>query len=848
MPIQLLIDGHSLLFRAFHALPPLTAEDGTPTGALHGFATMLLRVVETEHPERVVIVFDAPEATFRHVQYEAYKATRKESPPEFRVQVPLVRELLEALEIPVLSVSGYEADDVLGTLAWQGRARGYRTLIVTGDRDLLQLVDDQVTVLLTSRTGISDMERMTPERVRDKMGVEPKQVPDLKALMGDASDNIPGIAGIGPKSATALIARYGSLDQIFREWDKMDNPRWRKMLDGREDDVRRYRTLVTIVTNVPVSWPEMAEPYTIRVSDRLNAFLTRYDLSGVHRRLFGNAPVAVPAPGRSANPDQESAVPMVPAERAVIRADGVYTLYADESGTLWIYAPDAGWVTEWPARELPPARYEGWGIKDLYRRGIASGPDWAGFVEDGQIQAYLLNAAASAFDLPTVAAARGIPVPGSASEAALAVHTLIALQGPDVVSQRLERLYREVELPLARVLAAMEEAGIRVDTERLKAIGEELDGMIQSVQAQIYEAAGVTFNINSPQQLAEILFVKLGLSPIKRTKTGFSTDAETLEALAPLHPAVEKIVLYRQLVKLKGTYVDGLLPLVDAGGRLHTTYHQTGTATGRLSSSDPNLQNIPVRLPLGRRIRSVFMPDEGNRLLAADYSQIELRMLAHLSGDKNLLQAFIDGEDIHRRTAAEIFGIPPDRVDTVWRSRAKAVNFGIVYGISDYGLARDTGVSRAEAKDYIDRYYARYPALKAYFERVLQAAREDGWVTTILGRRRPLPDIRAGNRARRQYAERMAVNTVIQGSAADLIKIAMVTIYRRMQEAGWRSRLLLQVHDELIWDVVPSEQSSLMRVARAAMVDALPLTVPLVVEFKQGVTWEDMTPVEGDAT
>ncbi len=430
--------------------------------------------------------------------------------------------------------------------------------------------------------------------------------------------------------------------------------------------------------------------------------------------------------------------------------------------------------------------------------------------------------------------------PGT-GESAAAVAWLAQVQHGELTEKHMQTLYQEVELPLARLLARMESVGVAVDRGRLEALGREVDESMHATEQEIFRLAGDRFNINSQRQLGEILFDRLGLPPMKRTKTGHSTDAETLEALKPLHPIVSEILLYRQLMKIHGTYVEGLLPLIQADGRIHTTFHQTVAATGRLSSSDPNLQNIPIRLALGRRVRSVFVPSPGHVFLAADYSQIELRVLAHLAQDENLIQAFCDGEDIHRRTASEIFNIPIDQVDSTWRSRAKAVNFGIIYGISDFGLARDTGVSRAEAREYIDRYYARYPALKEYFEGVVADARRQGFVSTILGRRRPLPDIESKNRVRRQYAERMAMNTAIQGSAADLIKVAMLRIDEAMADQEPKSQMILQVHDELIWDAEPSEVDRLARLARQHMVSAIELRVPLVVDFKRGQNWENVT-------
>ncbi len=840
MPTQLLIDGHSLLFRAYHALPPLTTRAGVPTGAIHGFASMLMKVVENEQPDRVVVVFDAPQATFRHEQYAEYKAHRDETPDDFREQMPWLMQLLERLGVPVLSVGGFEADDTLGTLAKVGVSRGYQSLIVTGDRDLLQLVDSDITVLLTSRTGISDLDRMDRDGVKAKMGVWPEQVPDLKGLMGDGSDNIPGVAGIGQKSALALMDLYGSVESIIANLDSIDNSRWQKALRGHEGEARRYRDLATIVTEVPIEWPDIEEPFRWGLGEDVRALLDELELSSVRRRLgFGDSPAPSPAPQDGSPLDLPTVV-----EEADLAwdANALYAAY-DDGRTLWILDPGPGVAIGRQPGDYPPVPLVGWGVKEVYRHALEQGRDLPGFRADVKLEAYLLDSERKDYDLWALAGDAGIQVgaaegPGGAA----AVWALSQMQQALLRERNLERLYIEVELPLAKVLAAMEAVGVLVDREGLENLGRELTASIAETEQAIYELASEEFNINSQRQLGEILFERLGLPALKRTKTGFSTDAETLEALRPLHPIVDQILAYRQLGKIQSTYVEGLLPLIQSDGRIHTTFHQTVAATGRLSSSDPNLQNIPVRVPLGRRVRGVFIPSPGRTLLAADYSQIELRVLAHLAGDANLLQAFLDEEDIHRRTASEIFNIPIEQVDSTWRSRAKAVNFGIIYGISDFGLARDTGVSRAEAKDYIARYYSRYPELKRYFDGVIDLARSQGYVSTILGRRRLLPDILSKNHVRRQYAERMAMNTAIQGSAADLIKVAMLRIDAEMQQQGLKSDMLLQVHDELIWDALPDEVDALAALARTHMANAIPLSVPLVIEFKRGSNWEAMRP------
>ncbi len=848
MPTQLLIDGHSLLFRAYHALPPLTTRDGTPTGAIHGFSGMLLRVVEQEAPDRLVVVFDAPYATFRHEQFESYKAQRQETPEDLRRQLPYVQKLLALLGVPVLSIPGFEADDTLGTLAELGAAKGFHSLIVTGDRDLLQLVGDSVSVLLTSRLGISDLDRMDRQAVKNKMGVFPEQVPDLKGLMGDGSDNIPGVAGIGQKSAIGILEQYQSIDNVITHLDALTNPRWQRLLKGHEDEAVRYRDLATIVTNVPLDWPHVKEPFHWRVEPRLVDLLNELELTSVKRRL--GIKEVTKTESREANGEGGYPELRVSNEEEFEWSGQSPLAVARDGMDWWVYNPTTHQVLKRPDRKPWPKEISvvGWGIKEEYRKCFLDGASGPNYVADVKLEAYLLNTERRDYALKSLLTSSlnlSEPRPGSA-EIAYGVSRLASYQASELQAQGMTSLYQDVELPLSRVLARMEAIGVAVDRGRLESLGEELRTSIAQTEAKIFELAQQPFNVNSPSQLGEILFGKLGLPKAKRTKTGYSTDAETLEALRPLHPILDQILLYRQLVKIQGTYVDGLLPLIAEDGRIHTTFHQTVAATGRLSSSDPNLQNIPVRLPLGRRVRGVFIPSAERTLLAADYSQIELRVLAHLSGDQNLIQAFLDNEDIHRRTASEIFNIPLQEVDATWRSRAKAVNFGIIYGISDFGLARDTGVGRAEAHDYIDRYYRRYPDLREFFDKVVEDARRQGYVVTLLGRRRPLPDIQAHNRARRQYAERMAMNTVVQGSAADLIKVAMLAIDRGMTEAHMTSHMILQVHDELIWDATVGEMLQLAQLAKGHMTTSIDLLVPLVVEFKRGQDWESMAPWDVD--
>lgn len=839
MPRALLVDGHSLLFRAYHALPPLARADGTPTGAVYGFAQMLLKVIEDTHPQAVVVAFDASAPTFRHQAFEQYKANRQEAPDDFYVQTPLAKELLDKLGIVHREWPGYEADDILGSLAVSGREAGWEILILTGDRDLLQLVRPGVTVLLTSRGGLTQLEEVDAEGVVRKMGVRADQVPDLKGLMGDASDNIPGVPGIGEKSAVTLLTRFGSIETIFAHLDEIPEGRYKKALTGHEGDAFTSRDLATIRTDLevePLTGDEA--PFAISRTEALSAFLTAMGFDSLRRRLFDTAPVdqglgkSSPAGTSSDGPsagaedvEEWQAWPEAPVLGIQKIADGYLLGTAD--GRVGQYrGPVAGDKSQ---------RLVGFKIKSFVDE--VPEPDRAR-LDDGELAAYLLDAGRSHYSVRDLVQRVGGEARDDVAALAAAwpaVRELLAAQG-------LWDLYSRVELPLLYVLRRMEVHGIRVDGEALDVLAGELEVAIATLEREIHQLAEFSFNINSTGQLGEVLFGKLGLPSGRRTKTGYSTDAEVLESLRPLHPIVDAVLTYRQLTKLKGTYVDGLRPLL-VKGRLHTHFNQTVAATGRLSSSDPNLQNIPVRLPLGRRIRRVFLPDEGRSLFSADYSQIELRVLAHFSDDPVLKDAFADGQDIHRRTASEIFQIPLDAVSDELRSHAKAINFGIIYGISDYGLANNTGVSRQDAAEYIRQYFRHYPRIKEFLDGAIEQGRRDGFVTTILGRRRYLPDIQSRNYARRQYAERMAMNTVLQGTAADLIKVAMVRLDEAFSEQGLQSSLVLQVHDELIWDMVPTEEEVVMELARKLMTTAIPLSVPLVIDFKRGANWESMEPV-----
>lgn len=883
----ILIDGNSLVHRAFHAIPPLTTGTGQHTNAVYGFTTMFLRLLEDERPDYLAVAFDKGKVTFRHGEFEDYKANRTETPDELRSQFPLVKELLEAYRVPIFEQEGYEADDLLGTLARKAEAEGFSVLIVSGDRDVLQLVSPRVTVLFTRR-GISELEVMDAGAVEEYLGVPPEQVADYKGLVGDQSDNIPGVPGIGPKTATKLLKEFENLEEILSDLEGVRQKGVRSKLEEYCEQARLSKRLATIVCDIPldVDWEELQrkEPDW----DAVTSLFRELEFRSLLQRVAPDLPVQVETGYQVvASPSQLEAL----AARSREEGKLAFTLIGSGEdprqreilgcalalpGRELYYLPRSLWqevkadlavakvmaslFSEAAVKKYTHDAKAAYQLLNLYQIQLA------GLAMDTMIASYLLNPAAS-HSLDQIASTylnEAVPSweelvgkgkkavkPTSLKEEDLApfmaTRTAVLLPLQKRLAAELERLdlatlYEEVELPLIQVLAAMEEEGVTIDTDALAEMGAEIGYKLAAIEGEIYQMAGEEFNLNSPKQLSTILFEKLKLPVIKRTKTGYSTDAEVLEKLADVHPIVERILEYRQLMKLKSTYIDGLMALVDpATGKVHTTFNQAVTTTGRLSSTEPNLQNIPIRLELGRRLRKAFVPGRsGDLILAADYSQIELRVLAHISQDPYLLESFRRGQDVHRRTAAEIFGVSLEEVTPEMRERAKAVNFGIVYGISDYGLSRDLGVPRREAKEYIDNYFARYAGVKAYIDGIVAEAREKGYVTTLMKRRRYLPDINSRNYTLRSFAERTAMNTPIQGSAADIIKTAMVEVFRQLKERRLATRLLLQVHDELIFTVPREELAEVKALVKECMEGAVELDVPLVVELKVGENWYEV--------
>lgn len=874
-PVLLVLDGNSLAHRAFHALPHLATSQGLATNAAYGFTTMLFKVLRETQPHLVAVCFDKGRLTFRHDQYREYKAHRQGTPEDLRPQFPLIKEILRAMNIAVIEEEGYEADDLIGTLVQRAEQKGICSVVVTGDQDALQLVSPLTRVLVT-RKGISELEEFTPERVRERFGITPDQFPDYKGLVGDTSDNIPGVPGIGPKAAAALLKDFGHLENLLSHLEEI-SPRYREKIRQHQEQALLSKKLATINRQAPIE----VDPQDLRWPgpdyNRLLEVFSRLEFKSLIRSIRQQL-------GEEKSEERLASVEVKthrvdyrhaadPAELASLlelcqrvgrvsvalcgsRQEGVVAAALKAGGSIY-YLNLEDSSSGGAARNALSAVLQDRSIEKLFHDAKSAlwllsrhGQTIERLAFDTMVAAYLLSPTTSSQELADVALDHLKVILPARGEEALAARADATWRLAEVLAEKLrlaemEKLYYEVELPLVGVLAEMEMAGVAVDREYLMEMSRELESKIQTIAGQIYQLAGEQFNINSTRQLGYVLFEKLQLPVKKKTKTGYSTDASVLEELASAHPIVPLILEHRQLVKLKSTYVDGLAALVSAEtGRVHTTFHQTVTATGRLSSSEPNLQNIPVRMEEGRKIRRAFVPRQpGNLILAADYSQIELRILAHMSGDANLIEAFCRGEDIHARTAAEVFGVPLEEVTKEMRSRAKAVNFGIVYGISDFGLARDIRISRQEAQQYINNYFARYPGVKAFIERTIACAREKGYVTTILKRRRYLPELFSSNKTVRSFGERTAINTPIQGSAADIIKLAMVRIHRELKTRGLATKMILQVHDELIFDVPKEELPQVKEMVREHMENALKLEVPLTVEVKAGPNWYEVRPV-----
>lgn len=884
-----LIDGNSITYRAFFALPPLSNSKGQYTNAAFGFTNMLLRLLQDEQPTHLMVAFDKGKANFRHQAFAEYKGTREKTPGELREQFPIVRDILDAFGIPYVEAEGYEADDIIGTLTLEAEAAGYQSLVVTGDKDLLQLVSDSVTTMLT-RKGITETEKYGIQEVADRYGLTPQQIIDLKGLMGDTSDNIPGIPGVGEKTALKLLAQHPTVEEVLAHSDEAPGKKLQEKLREHADSALLSKQLATIKRDVPLNEP---------LSTMLESFKYEgYDAGKVRETFkaleFKSLLDRLPAGGveseTEATPAHELVTTQILSSQEL--GDVISTLpdligfYIDLAEGNYQTAPLHGiaFATETQAWYLPldpeqtnmPTE-----LTDLLQdasktkaffdvKAMTVALQNRGITIDRTntfctlLSSYLLTSSEGTpvlqdvmekrlgwkvADLPKSTAKK--PVESSVEERAhragqiAAANVLIkpALD-QEMATQEITPLYQDLELPLTFVLADMEAVGVKIDTDELREIGAGLTERINALQTEIYELAGIEFNLNSPKQLGEVLFEKLGLPASKKTKTGYSTSADVLEKLASHSPVVQKILDYRHLGKLNSTYVEGLLGAarLDEQGvyRVHTQFNQALTATGRLSSTEPNLQNIPIRTEEGRRLRHVFVPSQpGWKILAADYSQIELRILADIAGDENMIDAFVNNMDIHTRTAADVFEVDPSEVDSNMRRAAKAVNFGIVYGISDFGLSQNLNIPRKQAATFIENYFAKFPGVKRYMEEIVEQARRDGYVTTLLGRRRSLPDITASNFNIRSFAERTAMNTPIQGTAADIIKKAMVAIAPALRAENLRTRLLLQVHDELIFECPEDEIEALSALVRCEMEQVVTdqLKVPLKADLNTGDTW-----------
>lgn len=879
-----IIDGNSYIYRAFYAVKRLTTSSGMPTNAVFGFVNMLRKVVNDHAPDLLAVAFDPKGPTRRHGEYREYKAHRPPMPRDLVPQIPYIHRLVQAFRIPVFVQEGQEADDVIATLARLGAEAGLEIVLVTGDKDILQLAGPGVSIYdsLKDRT-------FGPKEVEERFGVPPDRVVEIMGLMGDASDNIPGVPGIGEKTAQALIKEYGTIETLLSRVQEITRPKLRQSLIENADLARLSRELAVLHSNVPLDFDLPALERKEADGPALLTLFQELEFSSLLRDVApepaqtGQYRTVLTAQDLQDLVDALSRAKIISFDTETtsldpLRADLVGISFSVEQGSAF-YLPLGHTGAEAPRQiglqkalealrpvlEDPGRPKVGQNLKYdllvLRRAGI----EVQGLSFDTMIASYLLNPSKPSHGLDAIAleylnyrtmtyaevtgkgrkqigfndvdVATATRYSGEDADIALRLKELLE---PKLREQGMDSLFHDLEMRLMAVLADMEFAGVKVDAPFLHAMSLRLEQAIEQVRGSIYTLAGTEFNINSPKQLADVLFTRLGLTPVKRTKTGYSTDVDVLEQLSGVHPLPAEILQYRTLAKLKSTYVDALPEMIDPDtGRLHTSLNQTVTATGRLSSSEPNLQNIPIRTEVGREIRRAFIAEPGNSLLSADYSQIELRILAHLSEDPTLIQTFVDGLDVHTRTASEVLGLPLEEITPEMRRKAKAVNFGIIYGISAFGLAQDIGVSNAEAKRFIDGYFARYPRVREFIDRTVEQARTNGYVTTLLGRRRFIPELSSPTAAVRSFGERMAVNTPIQGTAADLIKMAMITIHRAIRDRGLAGRMILQVHDELIFETPDAEISAMQDLAREEMEGVLELSVPVKVDLGVGKNWDE---------
>lgn len=867
-----LIDGHSILNRAFFGVPPLTNSEGLHTNAVYGFLNIMFKILDEEKPDYLTVAFDRSEPTFRHQMFDAYKGTRKPMAQELREQVPVMKEVLQAMGIKIVEMPGYEADDLLGTIAGMAEVQGMDVSIISGDRDLLQLATEKVKIRIpkTKRTG-TEIEDYYAADVVERYQVTPKEFIDVKALMGDSSDNIPGVPGIGEKTATNLIVAYKSIENAYAHLEEITPKRAKTNLEEHYDMAQMSKTLATIEVHVPIEFDMEAAKLTDLYTPEAYVYMKRLEFKNMLTRFSDDMSqndlekyfhvyheldeIQNFFDGFSA---KEAAVSFFE------EAGTVYGLAVAKSNQNVVYLTCGGFVTEGYLEEQVQKLCDG--LDTLIT------PDLKGLLKhvrvpetknciDTTIAAYLLNPLKNEYTYDDLARdILGLMVPSkldllgklkikkAAEEKPEALELMACYEAYACIAAKnqlleqledhgMKKLYDEIEMPLVYVLADMEKEGVRAEKAELEAYGAQLTGRISELETSIYEKAGETFNINSPKQLGVILFEKLQMPNGKKTKTGYSTAADVLERLAPDYPIVSEILEYRQLTKLKSTYADGLALCIAPDGRIHSTFNQTITATGRISSTEPNLQNIPIRMELGRLIRKVFVPKEGYVFIDADYSQIELRVLAHMSGDQNLIAAYQHAEDIHRITASQVFHTPLEEVTDLQRRNAKAVNFGIVYGISSFGLSQDLSITRKEAEGYIASYFETYPGIKIFLDRLVTDAKEKGYAETMFGRRRPVPELASSNFMQRSFGERIAMNSPIQGTAADIIKIAMIRVKQRLEREQLKSKLILQVHDELLIEAAADEEEYVKILLAEEMRHAADLAVTLEVDVKSGRNW-----------
>jgi len=871
------IDGNSIVNRAFYGIRHLTASDGTPTNAVYGFLAIMQRLLSEESPDAICVTFDLPAPTFRHERYEQYKAHRKGMPDELAIQMPILKDVLSAMNITCFELAGWEADDLLGTLSKVCQADGWECVIVTGDKDSLQLVSDMTRVKhIKTRAGQTETNDYTPAVFVEEYGFEPQMIIDLKALMGDSSDNIPGVAGVGEKTAMELVRRFGSISEIYEKLDDLDiKETVRNKLDAGRKQAELSYELAEIRTDAPFSF-ELSDTirrdldndrlYELFMRLRFRSFIDKFRLKPPSSGSFSASEIATPEVVRVSSSAEctELLEKAKSADYIALRFDPeffdsiVVKLQLMDDSKIFVIHKDSVDCYDEVLKTLlsGDVKKAGHDIKDIIRQCLERGIDTDGWVFDTALAGYLISPTDSNYAIARISERYCDYSPRADSEEggqmsmladsgkllaeeAFSISLLKTALGEKLKEMELETLYYEIEMPLCRILAEMERDGFLVDKEALIHFGDVLAERISDIEKQIYDLAHETFNINSPKQLGVILFEKLMLPAPKKTKTGYSTNVEVLDSLIGKHPIIEQIKDYRELSKLKSTYADGLLKVIGNDGRIHTHFQMTVTATGRLSSTEPNLQNIPIRKEIGGELRKMFVAAEGKVLVDADYSQIELRLLAHIANDPVMLSAFESGEDIHTVTASQVFGVPIKEVTPLHRFRAKAVNFGIVYGISAFSLANDIGVTPKEARAYIESYLEKYSGVRQYMSDIVKNAKELGYVSTLFGRRRDLPELKSHNFNTRSFGERVALNMPIQGTAADIIKIAMINASRRLNKEGLSARLILQVHDELIVECPESEADAVSIALREEMENAAELSVPLVAETRMGKSWFD---------